>query len=231
MLMVHHPLEGKKETRIRCFDLPAMNRLYGEEPLFIFDPEDDSNRPVLGYHDNAIIYWQIYPQFLRDIFTKAFTDGIHDPENSRIRETEWRAALAQLRDAIVYCGNCGAENFYDVDLLKRKARLNPCWSCQKLFREPPRIRIEKHIVMLNYDTQLFPHHIDPQSAFDFSEPIAEVNPHPTNPGVWGLRNLSHEKWVTTSGDGSIKDVEPGQSVRMAKGTMINFSRTKGEIRV
>jgi len=75
MLMVHHPLEGKRESEIKCFDLPAMNRLYGTEPVFIFDPYDDTNRPVLGCHDNALLYWQIYPQSLRDIFIKAFTDG------------------------------------------------------------------------------------------------------------------------------------------------------------
>ena len=39
MLMVHHPLEGKQELAIKCLDLPAMNRLYGTDPLFIFDPD------------------------------------------------------------------------------------------------------------------------------------------------------------------------------------------------
>ncbi len=33
MMMVSHPLEGKKEASIRCFDLPAMNKIYGTEPL------------------------------------------------------------------------------------------------------------------------------------------------------------------------------------------------------
>ena len=38
MLMMHHPLEGKKESDIKAFDLPAMNKIYGLEPVFIFDP-------------------------------------------------------------------------------------------------------------------------------------------------------------------------------------------------
>src|SRR3954452_6732203 len=46
MLTVHHPLEGAREAAIRCLDLPAMTRLYGTEPLFIFDPRDASNRAV-----------------------------------------------------------------------------------------------------------------------------------------------------------------------------------------
>lgn len=61
MLMVHHPLEGQAEAAIRCFDLPAMTKLYGTAPVFIFDPNNASNRPLPGYHDNAIAFWPIYP--------------------------------------------------------------------------------------------------------------------------------------------------------------------------
>jgi hypothetical protein len=43
MFVMHHPLEGRKELAIKCLDLPAMKKLYGTEPLFIFDPSDDSN--------------------------------------------------------------------------------------------------------------------------------------------------------------------------------------------
>jgi serine/threonine protein kinase len=42
MLIMHHPLEGKRELAIKCLDLPAMNKLYGTDPLFIYDPDDDS---------------------------------------------------------------------------------------------------------------------------------------------------------------------------------------------
>jgi serine/threonine protein kinase len=48
IFMMHHPLEGKKELEIKCFDYPAKKKLYGTEPLFVFDPQDNSNRPVAG---------------------------------------------------------------------------------------------------------------------------------------------------------------------------------------
>src|SRR4051812_36185407 len=98
MFVVHHPLEGKRESNIRCLDLPAMTKLYGTDPLFIFDPSNDGNRPVPGYQDNAIAFWAVYPQFFRDLFTRAFTHGLTDPQNGRVRETEWRAAMLRLRD-------------------------------------------------------------------------------------------------------------------------------------
>jgi eukaryotic-like serine/threonine-protein kinase len=208
-----------------------MNKLYGFEPLFIFDPKDASNRPVPGIHDNALAYWPIYPQFVRDLFTKAFTGGIRDVKG-RVRESEWRSALANLRDWIIYCPACASENFYDPEALKKNnGKPNLCWACHKDIPLPYRMRIGGNIVMLNYDSRLFPHHIDVQALYDFSSPIAEIVRHPTDPKVWGLKNLSNQKWVVTSTDGTIKDVEPGKSATLGVGVKINFGKIEGEIRI
>ena len=232
MLMVAHPLEGKKEAAIKALDLPAMTKLYGTDATFIYDPNDDSNRPVPGIHDNALAFWRIYPQFLRDIFIRAFTDGLRDPINGRVRESEWRGEMIRLRDSIFYCPHCSLENFYDSIALKASGG-NPglCWACAAALRLPPRIRIGKSVVMLNYDTKLFLHHIDDQKMFDFSAPIAAVAAHPTNPNIWGLKNVSKERWVITAADGTIKDVEPERSVTLAVGTKIRFNKAEGEIRL
>jgi DNA-binding helix-hairpin-helix protein with protein kinase domain len=231
MLMVHHPLEGKRETEIKCLDLPAMNKLYGTDPLFIFDPADDSNAPVPGVHDNALAFWRIYPQFLRALFTRAFTDGLRDP-HARVRESEWRAAMVRLRDSIFYCAHCSLENFYDADRLKETGG-DPglCWACAAELRLPPRIRVGKSVAMLNYDTLLFPHNTDPGRLYDFSQPVAAVAQHPTHKDVWGLKNLSGEKWVSRTKNGEVADVEPGRSVTLSVGTKIQFGKTEGEIRL
>jgi DNA-binding helix-hairpin-helix protein with protein kinase domain len=232
MFMVHHPLEGRRELEIHCLDLPAMTKLYGTAPLFIFDPNDDSNEPVPGYHDNVLAFWPLYPQFLRDLFTRAFTDGLHDPQNGRVRESEWRAAMVSLRDSIVYCADCGSENFYDADALRASGgKPAPCWACNKEIKLPPRIRIGNNVVMLNHDTQLFPHHVDDQKLYDFSQPVAAMTQHPRDPSVWGLKNLSGEKWAVTTDDGAVKDVEPGRSARLAVGIKVNFGKAEGEVRL
>lgn len=232
LCMVHHPLEGKKEFSIKCLDLPAMTKLYGTEPVFIFDPANDSNRPVPGSHDNALEFWPIYPEFVRNLFIRAFTEGIRDPRHGRVRESEWRGAMAQLRDSLIYCGSCGAENFYDAEVLKASGgKPSLCWSCKKETRLPPRLRVGSHVIMLNHDTQLFPHHIDDERLYDFSHAIAVVAQHPAHPHIWGLTNLSSQKWVTTAADGAVKDVDPGRSVSLALGTKIQFGRSEGEIRV
>ena len=224
MFVMHHPLEGKKELAIKCLDLPAMKKLYGTEPLFIFDPADDSNAPDPQYHRNALAFWTVYPRFLRDLFTKAFTEGIRDPQHGRVRESNWRSAMVRLRDSIIYCTHCNAENFHDLD-----DDHDRCWSCQRQLRLPPRVRIGKSFVMLNHDTLLFAHHVDEEKKYDFTEPVAAVTKHPLDPEIWGLKNISMQTWSTTNQKGEVKDVSPGRSVTLALGTRINFGHTEGEI--
>jgi len=233
MLMVHHPLEGERESAIKCLDLPAMNRLYGSAPLFIFDPADDTNRPVPGVHDNALAFWPLYPQFLRDLFIEAFTEGVTDPENGRVRESEWRAAMVRLRDSIYYCGTCGMENFYDVQVLRGSGGdPGACWSCGNPLVLPPRMRVGDAVVMLNHNTRLYPHHVDPGSLYDFASAIAEIAQHPRDPHIWGLRNVGQDKWTATSDGGqTFQDVPTGRSITLGNGTRINFGKTEGSIRV
>lgn len=224
MLIVHHPLEGKQELSIKCLDLPAMRKLYGESPIFIFDPTNDSNRPVAGYHDNALAYWPLYPQFIRDFFTRSFTEGITDPQHGRVRESEWRATMIALRDSIYYCSHCGAENFYDETVESRS-----CWSCQQALQLPLKILLGNHIVMLNHDTKLYPHHLQKDKSYDFSQPIAAVNQHPIDPSRWGLKNLSQNKWMCSTVDGKQVEVAPGRSIALSVGTVIEFGNKKGVI--
>lgn len=231
MLINHHPLEGAREAEIRCFDLPAMTRLYGAEPIFIFDPADDRNRPLPGYHDNALALWPIYPAFLREMFIRAFTAGLRDASHGRVRESEWRAALVRLRDSIYYCTQCGAENFYDAEAVRANGGIpDPCWSCHRPSQLPPRIRLNREIVLLNHDTSLFSHHLDDREQYNFVTPVAQVVQHPRNPQIWGLRNLSSAKWVSRESDGSTFDVLAGQTVALSSGTRIHFGHREGEIR-
>ena len=228
MFMMHHPLEGKKELAIKCLDLPAMKKLYGTEPVFIFDPEDDSNAPDPHHQRNPLVFWSIYPKFLRELFTKAFTEGIRDPQHGRVRESNWRAAMVRLRDSIIYCAHCNAENFHDAG---ESEGFGPsrCWSCRHQLHLPPRVRLGRNFVMLNHDTHLFAHHVDEEKKYDFSQPVAAVTQHPSDPSVWGLKNLSAGTWSTTNRNGEIKDVSPGRSVTLAVGTRINFGHIEGEI--
>ena len=232
MLVNHHPLEGARETQIRCFDLPAMTRLYGTDPLFIFDPNDDSNRALFGSHDNALALWPLYPRFVQDLFLRTFTEGLQDPDR-RARESQWSGELIRLRDSIFYCQNCSAENFYEPDSLgDSDSNTKVCWTCASPHRLPPRMRIDRDdVVMLNHDTLLYPHHLNEQRRYEVDEPVAEVTQHPQNPQIWGLRNLSSQKWTSQNAEGEVNDVEPGKTVTLSSGLQIQFGSREGRVRL
>lgn len=226
LFMLHHPLEGALEADIKCLDTLAMHKLYGKEPLFIWDPNNVSNRPVPGYQDNAIIFWNIYPIFLKDMFTRAFTDGINIPDR-RIRETEWLDAFIKLKNSIIYCQNCGKENFFDLVKFEQGEN-HVCWACCQNIMLPPRMEINKHLIMLNRDTKLYEYHI--LDNYNCDMVTAEMNRHPKKPAIWGLKNLTEKNWIYTKANGTDITIEPGKSAPLAVGVKIRIESATGEIK-
>ncbi|NUN98766.1 MAG: serine/threonine protein kinase [Candidatus Omnitrophica bacterium] len=227
MLVMSHPFDGMKEAGIRCMDPPAMKKVYGMEPVFVFHPTDRSNRPHPQYHQNALEYWPLYPAFLWDLFTRAFTDGLVDPKNGRVREYEWRKAMLRLRDSIVSCPRCRKENFYCSEAVKQHAgALGKCWGCGEVVPCPPRLRIGGNVVMLGPDTQIVPHHF--KQDFGLDTPVAEV--------VKGMRSLSlkncgNDTWEVIRADSQSTRVASGEAVRLNGPCKIKFGAVEGEIRV
>ena len=77
---------------------------------------------------------------------------------------------------------------------------------------------DRLLVALNHNTKLFLHHIDPDRKYDFSSPIAEVSRHPTDPRVWGLRNLSAYPWKVGKANGDVIEVCSKQSFSLVPGS-------------
>ena len=230
IFMVHHPLEGRREREISCLDLPAMKKLYGTEALFIFDPKHGANRPVAGVHNNATLFWNLYPGYIREIFTRAFTEGLRDP-GSRVRESEWRGVFTRMRDQIFYCHDCGAENFLaDEGDLPSPLTQQECWFCHGVPSQPMRLILGRHSIVLNQDTLLYPHHLDPNRRNDYSEVWAEMVPHPKRADVWGLKNISGHAWTTIpSSGGSVVEIPNGRSVSLVPGLRVRFGASEGTI--
>jgi serine/threonine protein kinase len=230
IFMLGHPLKGKRETEIKFdpADPDGSLRLCTEKPVFVFDPDDASNRPVAGIHDAVLNFWNIYPHSLQTLFTRGFTRGLLDPE-ARVMDNDWRKEMARLKDAIFTCMRCCAENFFDLERLKNHGSLQPCWSCGHLPQLPPRIRIgdprDPNLVMLDPGVELFPHHLAADS-YNFSAPLARVVVSPL-----GLQNLSSYKWAARVGDQPLMEIAPGCVLGLTSGCKIHFGRAHAEIRM
>lgn len=226
MFMMGHPLEGRLEADIKCMDIHAMNKLYGTNPVFVFDPNNKTNRPVKGYQDNVLIYWDLYPQALRDLFAQSFTEGLTAP-NKRVTEKKWMETFANLITGIILCPKCGAEVFYDES--KAAAGVaHTCWNCQSSVPMPASIVIGKSRILLHKNAKLYAHHI--YDDYDMDTVVGTVVQNPSNPNLWGIRNESKENWTYIKPDGIQIAVAIGKSAAIAKGVQINFGRVTGEFR-
>lgn len=221
MFMLNHPLEGKLEAQIKCMDILAMNKLYGTEPVFIFDPKDKRNRPLRGYQDNALIYWDLYPKELRDLFTKSFTVGLKEP-GKRVTENKWLETLANMMSGILICPKCGAETFYD-STKEQLGAAHTCWNCDNVLHIPSKIIINKNTVLIMEDTKLYSHHIN--NDFDMKTVVGKILIHPNNPSVWGIKNMTKTNWTYIQGDGTQIPVASGKAATIAKNVKIDFGKS------
>ena len=222
LLCNHHPLEGAVSARIRVLDLRAMRMIFGTKPVFIFDPDDASNRPVRGLHDNAWEFWDFYPQCLRDVFTKAFTDGL--TVEGRPSFSEWQMALTQAEDSVLTC-SCGGQNLHDFAAGQQRS----CWACGGKLTLPVHLEVGRRKILLDRDTKLFAHHLTGRGdPGDRGDPLAEMVKHPKRDAC-GLRNLSAQTWYVKRPDRTAVVIQPRQSIVLSPGTAISFGECDGTV--
>lgn len=217
LLMVHHPLQGRRELDYACFGPEAEQDLFVTNPVFVFDPLDTSNEPDPAAHQAVLQYWPLYPSYVHREFTRAFTVGLTNPA-ARVREGVWRSRMSRLLDGVVLCG-CGKENFTEDGVP------GTCWSCGEEIPAPPTVEIGDRVVVLNHDSAVTRHHL--LRDYDYDTVVGRVAVHPSRPGVWGLQNCSTGPWQVLVPGGTQRTVEPGQSVGLVDGTRIDFGGTTG----
>jgi serine/threonine protein kinase len=106
----NHPLEGLQLDSVPCMTEDAEKKYYGSDALFIYDRENQENRPVQGVHENVINLWPQYPEILRHVFIDAFSnEKLKNPEQ-RITPDDWGKVIVQLK-SLLMTDNDGQERF------------------------------------------------------------------------------------------------------------------------
>ncbi|MEN6443896.1 MAG: protein kinase [Methanoregula sp.] len=218
----HHPLHGMMEYRFHCWDIPAKKKVYGEAPVFVFDPDNPANRlPDDPDYDTARERWALCPQKLKTMFTRAFTDGLIQP-GRRVTEGEWQNLFLELSDGIVRCPHCQAENFTDTANGQYR-----CWHCHTINPLPPSLLIRRpggdiSRVLTLGSTILSRHLASHNGTDDGSRIIGVVVSHPAIAHAAGIRNQSSDPWLATFPDGTMTSVPPGRAVPLNPGTTITM---------
>ena len=216
LLFLNHPLEGKR-TMCPCLTEELERKFYGSDPVFVWDPANDANRPVRGVHTNEIKLWPLYPAFVRKTFEKAFSHEVMvgNDTTHRVIEKEWQEVFTTLRDLTIKC-SCGSETF--IDPSQQSCR---CINCGKSIERPPILKVKKYHAALAPGKKLYACHVQYDSD-DFKEAKGEVISSRNNPSLLGLRNDSNNTWEAILPNGSSKGYPYGQDIKLGKGIKINF---------
>lgn len=222
MFMIHHPLEGRLESQIRCFDLPAMERLYGRRPIFIFDPVNKENRPVEGIHDNAIVFWQLYPQSFKRAFIHSFTTGLKANSGSRLTEAQWRRTLMGLSDSLVTC-ECGAQNFSEYTYNFSGVQKN-CWACKRSISSLSWLEVGTRHIALEPSKEIYMEGDKSKIGKTILAGTVVKNPHLEN--VLGITNQSEKPWQVKLKGNRMATVKKNQTVNIERIEEIYFADNK-----
>ncbi len=215
LLFGDHPLEGKR-TNVPALTGKYEKRFFGEKPLFIFDPKDDSNRPVEGLHRNAIAKWPYFPSYLQEAFIQSFSQESLLNGNDRLLETMWRHVLMRLKASLVKCPHCHESVFAE-------SREFICPACNEKIKPAGYIKFPKRanmdiLVPIMGGARLFAYHMD-----ESSEARENIAAHiMEKPGKFGLKNESQSKWTISAPDDSQVIKNPGDVAVIGDGFKLDF---------
>jgi hypothetical protein len=91
-----------------------------------------------------------------------------------------------------------------------------------------RLRVGAKFLVIVPGLRLLEHQVPGLLAQSPGGPVAEVTRNPNDPSVLGLTNLSSSAWEAVS-NGTRRQIGPGQTVKLAPGSKIDFGSTDGEV--
>ncbi len=222
LLLVQHPLEGIRVTRNPVLDGDMQMRIYGTDPLFIMDPNDQSNAPD-PIHPNVSLVWPYLPKHMQDFFIRAFSQqALHEP-NRRPSEFDWMRELVRLRSEIVQC-SCGNEVFM------QDARDVVCdnQECKKTVHVGLRAELGSYALPVVSDMRVYRCQTCICNADEALDPMAWVLAARGNSNMLGMRNISREPWDVEF-RGESHSLAPGGVTQIGPGMTLKINRENIEI--
>lgn len=208
LFYANHPFEGARVVACPCMTESYEKKFYGSEAIFIYDPNNDANRPVRGIHQNVIRRWPVFPQLLRDTFIEQFSEEKLKNPNTRLIEMRWKEVINKVRDEMVMCPHCGDETF--VEISKTTMR---CMNCGKAIDTSLRLKLGSRELPLTKGTEIF---IDTDNIPDGKVAIDTA-------GTVLVQNVSPDNWTVETASGKVKVVEPQGYMPAKPGLKIKLS--------
>lgn len=223
LLFINHPLEGRYSTP-PCMTKELEQRYYGSEPIFVYDPTDQRNRPIPGTDHNLKLLWNVYPEYLRSTFIRAFSQDVMLMRKPRVLEKEWMDVFIRLRSELGKCPHCGQEMFYTYT----DSHTVKCMECGRLVTFEHLIRIKNFALPVFPELKICSWLVD-SSLEDIHTQLGQIERNARRPELLGLRNLSQTTWTIDLPEGSYRTVAPQQVVPVHKGYVVHFFTGQSDI--
>ncbi len=212
LFYIDHPLEGRYTAQFPLDDVNGA-KMFGENPVFIYDPHNESNRPTPEMNPNVIQRWNMFPPDLKYAFIKSFTSGLKDI-NSRLTDAAWREVLVKTRGMLIKVN--GKEQFVN------------CYKPATIKHECRILQVKDHLIALTPSSVIYQCQID-QSSVDYISVAGVVKPSRSDPHVWGLANLTNSNWKATLPRKKPVDIIPKKFAPLIKGITIDFGSVTGKV--
>ena len=209
LLCLNHPLEGKRSL-VPALTPELQEKLYGSEALFMLDPADRSNAPDPVIHKNSLLVWPCLPDYMKDLFLKAFSQKSMTNPSARPTELEWLETLVRFRSDIVNCA-CGNEIFV------QNGAPCKCDICGCVPNIPFRLEFPNYAISGLSGSRIYRCQIGPCDAEEALEPMGQILAKKDAPDVLGLRNRGKNSWNAITSKGAAKKVMPGDVIPLKDG--------------
>lgn len=219
ILMMEHPLEGRHA--LRPVDRQTMAMLYGFDPIFMFDPQNQANAADPVVHREAIKLWNELPGYVRDVFVRTFSRDALMNQAHRVPEGDLIMALVRLRADTVRCG-CSptAESILD------SAHPVVCEGCGRELHPPLRLVFAGDVVTPAVPgTRIYRCQVGTANVGEELDRVGVVVSSKADPKRFGLTNLTKERWLVIDSGGRRHNVDAGTTFPLADGEKIEVYGT------
>lgn len=215
LFFLTHPLEGKRSLA-PALTPQLQDLLYGKEPLFIMDPENQENGPDPAIHKNVLNVWPSVPDYVRELFLQAFSQKALHNGNLRPTEIDWMKTLVRFRSEIVLCP-CGNNVFFQEG--------RPCEKCGRMLHIPTGLDFGSYRIPATGGSRLYKCQFGPCKVDEALNPVGFVS---VEANRLVLRNVSDRSWDAVSPSGKAIKIRPDQKIPLNAGGIFTVTLGSGE---
>ncbi|MCM1222237.1 MAG: hypothetical protein NC548_47990 [Lachnospiraceae bacterium] len=220
LFTLNHPLEGKRSL------VPAMTpvvqeKLYGTKALFLMDEDNRENAPDPLIHKNVIMVWKRLPDYMQELFSRAFSQLALTNPFRRPVEEDWIRSLVRFRSDIVPC-SCGNEVFL------QQGKTCQCEKCGKNIRIPYSLKIRNYRVPAVPGNIIYTCQVASCNFQNALLPIAQVIAKGNDASVLGLGNVGTQCWDVEAPDGRTVTIKPKGAIPLKSGISLRIRADKAQ---